>query len=140
MRPARTAPFALIAALTLLGCANNPAMDEPTPRAESQNKDGWVYLLRLTRPNLLENASEAELAAFRGHANYLQDLTRKGVVIVAGPVTDELAMGIVVFEAPDEPAARDIMLGDPGVSGGVFTAELHPMRLSLVRDRDRPAP
>jgi uncharacterized protein YciI len=95
-------------------------------------------MLRLTRPDIFETATEAELAAFRGHSDYLRDLTHKGVVIVAGPVTDDLALGIVVFEAPNEPAARDIMLGDPGVAGGVFSAELHPMRLSLVRDRDAP--
>lgn len=142
MRTLLSLVLAASAALVLTACATNknatPSSD--IPRAEAPSKDGWVYLLRLTRPNLLESASEAELAAFRGHANYLRDLTHKGVVIVAGPVTDELAMGIVVFEAPNEPAARDIMLGDPGISGGVFTAELHPMRLSLVRDRDRPAP
>lgn len=139
MRTFLSLVLAASAALTLAACAHdNDAMTSDTPRAETPNKDGWVYLLRLTRPDIFDNATEAELAAFRGHAEYLRDLTQKGVVIVAGPITDELAMGIVVFEAPNESAARDLMLGDPGVSGGVFTSELHPMRLSLVRDRDTP--
>ncbi len=139
MRTFLSLVLAVSAMLTLAACAsNNDAMSTDSPRAAEPNKDGWVYMIRLTRPDLLQTATEAEQAAFQGHANYLRDLTEKGVVIVAGPVTDDLALGIVIFEAPDEAAARDIMIGDPGVAGGVFSAQLHPMRLSLVRDRDMP--
>ena len=132
---------AVIGALSLFafGCANNPPMSDQQPsRAESDSKDAWVYMIRLSRPDLLETASHAEQQMFADHFAYLQGLTAQGVVVVAGPCTDMIGPGIVIFEAPDEASARDIMLGDPGVAGGVFTAELHPMRLSLLRERDTP--
>lgn len=59
-------------------------------------------------------------------------------MIVAGPLTDDPPLGLVIFEASDEAAAREIMLGDPGIPGGVFSAELRPMRLSSLRERDLP--
>lgn len=108
----------------------------PTDATAGDPKNGWVYMLRLMRPDIFDNANKEEMDAFAGHSAYLKDLTERGVVIVAGPCTGELQVGLVVFEAKDEEAARAIMEGDPGVIGGVFTAELHPMRLSLVRDRD----
>lgn len=128
------------ALLALAACANNPPMKPAAPIAEKQPVAGWVYLLRLSRPDLLETATEDEAALFAAHFAYLQDLTRKGVVIVAGPSGAETAspLGIAVFEAPDEAAARAIMEGDPAVKGGVFTAELRSMRLSLLRERDMP--
>jgi uncharacterized protein YciI len=141
MRTILSLVLAATFAITLAACAsNNDAMATDTPRAEAPNKDAWVYMIRLRDMSLLERASEDEQAMFAGHFAYLQDLTRKGVVIVAGPCTDMIGPGIVIFEAPDEAAARKIMLDDPGVAGGVFTAQLHPMRLSLLRERDMPKP
>jgi uncharacterized protein YciI len=43
-------------------------------------------------------------------------------------------MGIAVFEAADEAAARAIMAADPAVSEGVMTAEVFPFRISLMAD------
>lgn len=127
------------AMLTLAACAsNNDDMATAPRRADEPSKDAWVYMIRLRDMSLLERATEEEQKMFAGHFAYLQDLTRRGVVIVAGPCTDMIGPGIVIFEAPDEAAARRIMLDDPGVAGGVFTAQLHPMRLSLLRERDMP--
>ncbi|MCZ7543954.1 MAG: hypothetical protein M5R40_10645 [Anaerolineae bacterium] len=45
------------------------------------------------------------------------------------------AFGVVIFEAASEAAARAYMESDPAVKNGVMTAELHPMRVSLMAGR-----
>ena len=45
----------------------------------------------------------------------------------------EGTFGITIFEADDEPAARDIMNSDPAVAAGVFVATLHPYRIAVAR-------
>jgi uncharacterized protein YciI len=121
----------------LVGCANNASMTaDSSSRAQNPSKDAWVYMIHPSNMKMLEKPTPTEQELLAGHFAYLQDLTRKGVVILAGPCTDDSGLGIVVFEAPNENAARQIMQSDPAVSGGVFIAELHPMRLSLLRERD----
>ena len=44
---------------------------------------------------------------------------------------------VVLFEAASEEEARRMLETDPAVSSGVFTAELHPIGFSLLRERDR---
>jgi hypothetical protein len=39
-----------------------------------------------------------------------------------------------VLSIEDELDARAVMAADPAVTGGVMTAELRPLRLSVVRD------
>lgn len=105
--------------------------------ARTGSKDGWCYLfVGFSRPDLLETMTADEKQILSDHFMYLKDLTAQGVVIVAGPCTDGKGPGIVIFEAPDEASAAELMNEDPAVKHGLFKAELHPMRLSLVRDRD----
>jgi hypothetical protein len=42
-------------------------------------------------------------------------------------------LGIAIFEAPDEDAAKKFMEEDPAVAGGLMTAELHPFAVALER-------
>jgi hypothetical protein len=44
--------------------------------------------------------------------------------------------GLVIFEAPDEQAARQVMAEDPVVLGGYALGEVRPFRVSLLRGRD----
>jgi hypothetical protein len=48
--------------------------------------------------------------------------------------------GLVVFDAPDEQAARQVMEDDPVVRGGYargeVRGEVRPFRVSLLRGRD----
>jgi uncharacterized protein YndB with AHSA1/START domain/uncharacterized protein YciI len=104
---------------------------------EIDPKAGWVYLIvGFSRPDLIQTMTEDEKATLGEHARYIEQLTGRGVVVVAGPCTDMKGPGIVVFQAVNEPAARHIMENDPAVKAGIFKAELHPMRLSFVRGRD----
>lgn len=95
----------------------------------------WVYLIRPTREDLIETMSPDEQATIGAHFEYLKRLTSEGVVVAGGPTMDKPPLGIVIFQSRDEPSARAIMEGDPAVRAGVFKAELHPMRLPLLRGR-----
>lgn len=105
--------------------------------SEVDPKAGWVYLIvGLSRPDLIATMTDDEKKTLGEHFEYLKALTEKGTVVLAGPCTDGTGPGIVVFTAPNEPAAMELMNGDPAVKAGIFKAELHPMRLSLLRGRD----
>jgi hypothetical protein len=58
------------------------------------------------------------------------------VIILVGPTLGEQNTGLCVSEAPDEAAARRIMGEDPTIAEGFATAELRPIRVSLLRGRD----
>lgn len=102
---------------------------------------GWVYLFTgFSRPDLLETLTSEEQSTLIRHAAYIRDLTKTGDVVFAGPCTDQDAEspgpGIVIVEAATEDEARGIMENDPAVKAGLFIAELHPIRFSMLRERD----
>jgi uncharacterized protein YciI len=66
------------------------------------------------------------------HFQYLKKATELGIVLLAGPCLDE-TFGIVVLRAESEVEAREFMLNDPSVSSNVMMAELHPMKVSLMK-------
>ena len=81
----------------------------------------FLYKLKLVRGDMLRTGpTAAEQATVAEHFGYLQDLTAKGVVIFVGRTltTDEDTMGLAVFRADSEEAARQIMNGDPVVKKG----------------------
>ena len=63
-----------------------------------------------------------------------QRRARCGAMILAGPCED-LAFGLVIFQAEDDSAARAFMANDPAIRAGLMTAELHPFRVSLIAGR-----
>jgi uncharacterized protein with GYD domain len=69
-------------------------------------------------------------AAFQEAANKL-GVKVSGVYWTLGPFD-----GVMVFEAPDEATARQIMAEDPVLAGGYARGELRPFRVSLLRGRD----
>jgi uncharacterized protein YciI len=95
---------------------------------------GWLYLLRPVRLAMVEDPTEAEQAIQADHFAYLQRLRDAGRLIVAGPsLAGEDTFGLVVLSIEDEDEARAAMAADPAVTGGVMTATLRPLRLSVVR-------
>lgn len=106
-------------------------------------KQGWVYLITdiyRDRDDFIRNMTDEEKSVMAEHSRYLSDKTRAGEVIQAGPCTDMQGPGIVIFYAPSEEAARAFMENDPAVKHGIFITELHPLALSLLRERDRITP
>ncbi|MGB9236793.1 MAG: YciI family protein [Terriglobales bacterium] len=94
----------------------------------------FLYKLQLARGDMLRSGpTEQEAAAVAEHFAYLQDLTAKGVIILVGrtQTTDENTMGLAIFRAESEAAARQIMNGDPVVKKGVMTATLYPFKVVL---------
>jgi len=94
----------------------------------------WLYRLRPARPELLTAPSDDEVAAVGEHFAHLQRLLAEGVVLLAGRTTDldPEGMGIVVFRAADEAAARSLMERDPALRRGAMTARPFPYRVAPV--------
>jgi uncharacterized protein len=98
----------------------------------------WLYILKPTRLGMVtEGPTPEEAETVSRHFAHLSDLTDKGVMILVGRTqnADENTIGLAIFEAEDESAARTIMANDPAVVGGVMTATLYPYRVALLRGR-----
>jgi uncharacterized protein YciI len=94
----------------------------------------FLYRLQLVRGDMLRTGpTDSEQAVVAEHSAYLRNLNAQGVIILVGRTlnTDENAMGLTVFRAESEDAAREIMNGDPAVKKGVMTATLYPFRVVL---------
>jgi len=94
----------------------------------------FLYKLQLVRGDMLRTGPTPQEQAVVGeHFAYLQDLAIKGVMILVGRTltTDENTMGLAIFRAESEDAARQIMDGDPAVKKGVMTATLYPFKVVL---------
>jgi len=74
--------------------------------------------------------TDEEASILSDHVNYLEDLTRQGVVLVFGRTqnNDSSTFGIVIFRAESEDTARSIMNNDPAVKKGIMRAELFPYK------------
>ena len=95
----------------------------------------FLYRIQPTRPEMLpEGPTDREREIVARHFAYLQDLTERGVVLLAGRTlnTDSTSFGIVVFRAESDEAARAIMECDPAVAQGVMRAELFPYSVALL--------
>jgi uncharacterized protein YciI len=94
----------------------------------------FCYVLRPTRPDILETGPTAEEAELTGrHWQYTLGLHEEGRLAVAGRTTtpgDTFA--VIVVRAEDEAAARTTMEADPGVAEGLFQAVLHPFELLML--------
>ncbi len=94
----------------------------------------FLYRLQLVRGDLLRTGpTDSEQAMVTEHFAYLQNLNAQGVIILVGRTltTDENTMGLTIFRAESEDAARQIMNGDPAVKKGLMTATLYPFKVSL---------
>lgn len=62
------------------------------------------------------------------HRAYLHELVERGVLLIAGPLTDDSG-GLLIFNADSEEAVRDIMNADPFTTEGAFaTIEIKEFR------------
>jgi len=94
----------------------------------------FLYKLQVVRGDMLRTGpTESEQAVVAEHFAYLQGLNGRGVIIFVGRTlnTDESTMGLAVFRAESEEAARQIMYDDPAVKKGVMTAMLYPFKVIL---------
>jgi len=95
----------------------------------------YLYKIQPTRLEMLTTGLTPEEATIVAqHFAYLQDLTARGVVLLAGRTlnTDESAFGIVIFRADSVVSAQNIMTNDPAVKQGIMHAELYPYKIALL--------
>jgi uncharacterized protein len=93
----------------------------------------FIYFLRPRRLEMLTKGPTTEEASVQTqHADYLEGLAARGVVMLAGRTTnnDETTVGIVIVNAPDGAAAQKIMESDPFVKSGLMSADLLPFRVA----------
>ena len=122
-------------ALLLVTALMQAQAQVPHPQPDGKPQQ-FVYMLRVA-PHLQDEAkwTEPEKAATSRHFERLQKATESGQVILAGRTTESLdkTIGLVIFEADNEAAARAFMLADPAVVAGVMSATLHPYAVALQR-------
>ncbi|KQP71474.1 hypothetical protein ASF40_06835 [Microbacterium sp. Leaf288] len=95
----------------------------------------WLYRIVPSRPEMVADATPDEQRIVGEHFAYLVALRDRGVLVIAGRTQEtDGTFGITIFEADDEPAAREVMNSDPAVAAGVFVASLHPYRIAVARD------
>lgn len=96
----------------------------------------WIYFIHPPRSDFAETMTEEESTVWDAHFERYKRLLEEGTLVLAGPTLGSVNTGILIFEAPDESAARRVMEEDPVVAGGYATGELRPFRVSLMRGRD----
>lgn len=92
----------------------------------------WYAVFRPTRIDWPMSPPASERTALRGHKRFLDELTESGVCVAAGPLLDG-SLEVAVLDGLLRREARVLCERDPMVSGGHFTVELVPMRLSHER-------
>src|SRR6188472_2019024 len=120
------------AALTICGMPLHLAAQSPAPAKPKQ----FIYVLRLVpRLHAEANWTAEDNAVLGRHFKRFQEAIASGQLILAGRTMEpgEKTFGIAIFEAADEAAARTFMDGDPAVTAGLMTAELHPFAVALQR-------
>lgn len=126
-------PLRLLLAALLFATA---AFAADTPAEAAAPKLQHFLIVLRPVPRLFDEKAwtKEDNAAVGAHFNRLKAAVAEGKVILAGRTTEPLdrTMGLIIFAAPDEAAAREFMNGDPCVSAGVMTATLHPYGLALL--------
>ena len=125
----------LLSVMIVIG-AFATARAQSDPAAQTTNTKEWLFFLEPARDDFFESgATEQEERTIGEHFKYLQRLLAEGKLILAGRCQDG-APGIVVVEAPDEAAAKQLLAGDPAIHAGVFKGKLRPFRTALLRGRE----
>ena len=95
----------------------------PNDRRLLRGLGQFLYRIQPIRHDLLTGGStEFESRIVSEHFSYLKQLTKDGVVILAGRTqnTDYSSFGIVLFNAETIEAAREIMLNDASAWDEIF--------------------
>ena len=93
----------------------------------------FIYLISPSRPTFASDATPDEIAIVGRHFGYLQQKLAEGQVILVGRTQDEPPLGICIFEAESEEAAKEFFESDPAVVQGIFRGEVRPYAVALMR-------
>jgi uncharacterized protein len=113
---------------------------KPTPELGKQKE--FISVQRLV-PRLYdgEKWTREDKTVSDRHFIQFNEAAKSGQLILAGRTQEpgEKTLGIAIFRASDEAAARAFVKADPLVSAGLMTAELHPFALALENANPQPA-
>ena len=88
----------------------------------------FLYRLIPPRRSFAADMDEDEAAIMGEHFTYWHKLMTAGQVLVFGPVADPAGVwGLCVLEAAGDDEARSLADGDPAITSGLGTYELHPI-------------
>jgi uncharacterized protein YciI len=117
--------------------AQTPGPGTPTPSKatpEPGKQKEFIYVQRLV-PRLYDGQkwTQQDNAASDQHFIQFQEALKSGQLILAGRTKEpgEKMLGIAIFRASDEAAARAFVKADPLISGGLMNADLHPFAIAL---------
>ena len=103
---------------------------------EKNQKLQFIIVLRpVPRLLHLENWTEEDKKIVDDHIVQLKQLLSAGKLILAGSTVElnSTKFGIVILEVDREEEAREIMENDAGVKAKIFTAELFPYHVAMIR-------
>jgi uncharacterized protein YciI len=92
----------------------------------------WLVVLRPVREEMPFEPTDEEARIVSDHFEYLTRLRAEGRLVLAGPsAVPGDAFGLAIYEQDDRADVEAIVAADPAVTGGVMTAEIRPMRISV---------
>jgi len=128
-----------------------PAQEPKTPdakrafgKANKQKIEAYVVLLRLRHDLFLKwketgkwpDDKEAN-AALAAHGEYWAKQLKDGRALMAGGMKGDYwdNVALIVFEAPSEAEAQQIVKNDPAVKAYVFQAQVRPFDVQFVTNK-----
>lgn len=107
--------------------------DERMSHEQATPANLWIYIVYLLREDMLQTGpTQAEMGTLGRHGAFIEDLVGKGVMIFVGRTntTGPETIGLGVFKADDEAAAKAIVEADPAISEGLMRYALHPFLMT----------
>ncbi len=128
-----------LAALLLMSCEKGPAPEVKTDGynaalaeelgADEYGMRSYVHVVLMTGPedaNITDKMERAEI--FKGHFANMGRLAKDGKLVLAGPFSDpeKVKRGLYIFNVKTVEEAQALVMTDPAVVAGIFTAEFTP--------------
>jgi uncharacterized protein len=92
----------------------------------------YIYVVKPIRKDFAERDDEEEQKIIKEHFEYLKELLDKKILLLAGPTLNK-RFGVAIYEAASTEEAQKILDNDPAIVKQVFTGEIYPFRVSLLR-------
>lgn len=97
----------------------------------------YIYTVQVSRLGMLNNPTEEEKDIAGQHLAYMSSLFDDGIAIFGGAlgVRDSRHMGLVIYQAEDDEAAKAVVHNDPAVKARIMRGRWFPFRLSLWNEK-----
>jgi len=98
----------------------------------------YLYTVQVGRIGMLTDPTEKEKGIASEHVAYMKKLTKEGIGIFGGAVNgirDSRHLGLFVFQAENDNAARAIVNDDPAVKTRLMRVCLYPYLIALWNTR-----